>query len=169
MITSWRLCNARQAGLTGESAARAGGRWNHKDLPVVYSAECLPLATLEAFVHLHNRPDNQVYVRLTSGEHIVKRIEDLSEVPANWKADTDATRKLGSDWLWDRVSAVLSVPSAVVPLSRNFPSIPITTTLGRSSAQFRSVTTSTTGRCDKFSRRAGACEVSSSGGPSFLQ
>ena len=120
MITSWRLCNAGYAGLSGEGAARSGGRWNHKLLPVVYSAECLPLATLEAFVHLHNRPDNQVYVRMIFSERIVQRIEDLSELPTNWKADTDATRKLGSDWLRDRVSAVLSVPSAVVPLSRNF-------------------------------------------------
>jgi len=87
-------------------------------LPVVYSAECLPLSTLEAFVHLHERPDNQVYVRIAFSERIVKRIEDLSDLPANWKVDTDATRKLGSDWLRDRVSAVLSVPSTVVPLSR---------------------------------------------------
>ena len=120
MITSWRLCNIAHAGLSGEGAARYGGRWNPKGEHVVYSSECLPLATLEAFVHLDRRPDNQVYVRIAFSEGLVERIENLCDLPLDWKDDEGVTRNLGAQWLRDRSSAVLSVPSAVVPLSRNY-------------------------------------------------
>src|ERR1017187_3874938 len=75
MITAWRLCNKDFAELTGEGARTYGGRWNPKGYFVVYSSECLPLATLEALVHTRRRPNDQVYVELSFEDALVKEVE----------------------------------------------------------------------------------------------
>ena len=120
MITSWRLCNRDHAELNGAGAKRYGGRWNPKGYAVVYSSECLPLATLEAFVHLDRRPVNQVCVQISFEEALVQEVEALYSLPPSWKEDEPATRNIGAQWICDASSAVLSVPSVVVSISRNY-------------------------------------------------
>ena len=120
MITSWRLCNRDHASLDGEGAKRFGGPWNSKGYALVYSSEYLPLATLEACVHLVRRPDDQVYMRILFDEAMITEVEVLYELPPDWKEDQLTTQGLGAQWVVDASSVVLSVPSAVVPLSRNF-------------------------------------------------
>ncbi|WP_217807303.1 RES family NAD+ phosphorylase [Methylomagnum ishizawai] len=53
MIRAWWLCQtAHGAGaFDGEDARRYGGRWNHKESAVVYTAATQSLAALEILVH----------------------------------------------------------------------------------------------------------------------
>ena len=120
MITAWRLCNKRFAEATGEGARLYGGRWNPKGYAVVYASECLPLATLEALVRTRRRPNDQVYIQITFEEPLVKEAEALYLLPANWSRDQTATQKIGARWVDDSSSAVLSVPSVVVSIGRNY-------------------------------------------------
>lgn len=120
MIIAWRLCNKRFAEATGEGARLYGGRWNPKGSAVIYASECLPLATLEALVHLRRRPNDQVYLQLSFEEPLVKKVEALYPLPADWNLDQAATQKIGVQWLDDCLSPVLSVPSAVISVARNY-------------------------------------------------
>ena len=120
MVTAWRLCNKRFAESIGEGARIYGGRWNPIGYAVVYSSECLPLATLEALVHTRRRPDDQVYIQISFDAGLVKEVEPLYSLPAGWNRDEPATQKIGAKWVDDGSSAVLSVPSVVVSIARNY-------------------------------------------------
>ena len=95
-------------------------RWNPKGYFVVYSSECLPLATLEALVHTRRRPNDQVYVELSFEDALVKEVEALYSLPADWKQDNPTTQQIGARWVDDGSYAVLSVPSVVVSIARNY-------------------------------------------------
>jgi len=109
----WRICRAPFADLSGEGARLYGGRWNQPGLPVVYLAETAALAVLEVRVHLDLSPDllpdDYVLSCVALDGLAVERIDDLP-------SDTAA---YGTDWLRSVRTPVLSVPSLIVPESRN--------------------------------------------------
>src|SRR5580658_390133 len=120
MITAWRLFNKRYADATGEGARINGGRWNPKGCALVYASESLPLATLEALVHTHRRPTDQVYIEITFEDALVKEVEAFYPLQTGWNGDETATQEIGARWVDDSSSVVLSVPSAVVSIARNY-------------------------------------------------
>ncbi|OYQ33820.1 hypothetical protein CHU95_14260 [Niveispirillum lacus] len=109
----WRICRAPFADLSGEGARLHGGRWNQPGLPVAYLAETAALAVLEVRVHLDLSPDllpdDYVLSRVALDGLAVERVDDLPP-------DTAA---YGTDWLRSVRTPVLSVPSLIVPESRN--------------------------------------------------
>jgi len=124
-LRAFHLHKARYAdqAFSGQGARLAGGRWNRPGAPMVYCAESLALATIEILVNLEDR-------RLLAGYHYapVAFDERLVEVlaprrlPNDWRAIpvSEATRALGGEWLEQRRSVVLKVPSVVVPSEFNY-------------------------------------------------
>lgn len=110
---AWRLCREPFAELAGEGARRYGGWWNTHGRPLVYAASCAALAVLEVRVQLDLTPDllPEDYVLVTI-ELVDPTIEELTELPPDAAAFGDA-------WLAEGRSAVLPVPSAIVPESSN--------------------------------------------------
>ena len=110
---AWRLCREPFADLGGEGARRYGGRWNTRGRPLVYAASCAALAVLEVRVHLDLAPellpDDYILVTIELGD---VTIEEVMELPAEPAAFGDA-------WLVEGRSAVLQVPSVIVPESAN--------------------------------------------------
>jgi RES domain-containing protein len=43
-----------------------------------------------------------------------------TDAPADWRQNPDWTRSAGTEWLQTQPSALLKVPSAVVPFAHNF-------------------------------------------------
>ncbi|HWZ87139.1 MAG TPA: RES domain-containing protein [Thermoanaerobaculia bacterium] len=119
----WRLCKRRHASFDGEGARLAGGRWNRRGGAVVYASESLSLAALELLVHCDPAllPADLVAIAAEIPDSV--RIRRLGEeaLPRDWRRypAPEALAKFGSDWLEQRETAVLSVPSAVVPRERN--------------------------------------------------
>ncbi len=116
-VRAWRLVHERWAddALSGEGARRYPGRWNRAGEPVVYLADSLALAILETRVHLEAVAIQQPYVALEY--ELPEGIEGpVDELPDGWRRDVERTRELGSRWLKRGSSAVLRVPSAVVPV-----------------------------------------------------
>lgn len=113
MTLGWRICRAPFADLSGEGARIHGGRWNQPGLTVVYLAETAALAVLEVRVHLDLSPDllpdDYVLSRVALDGLAVERVDDLPP-------DTAA---YGTDWLRSVRTPILSVPSLIVPESRN--------------------------------------------------
>ncbi len=103
----------------GEGARHAGGRWNPRGIPGVYTSATLSLAALEFLVHLSGPRDapDLVFFRLEFDARLISEVR----LPKNWrKLGLQSTRALGRAWLEEASWPVLRVPSFVVPSENNF-------------------------------------------------
>jgi len=123
-VTVWRLCKRRHAALDGEGARLAGGRWNSRGTAVVYASETLSLAALELLAHCDPAllPDDLVAIPIEIPEGLPARRIDAAGLPRAWRLSPapESLAQLGDAWAKGLGSAVLSVPSALVPGERNF-------------------------------------------------
>ena len=124
MPAAYRIVKARhaRAAFTGEGARIAGGRWNRPGEGVVYTSGSLALAAIETFVHLG---EDGLHIRFVSFRVEIPEelaIERCTRPPAGWRAEPpdEASMRYGSAWLRRGRTAVLEVPSAIVPSERTF-------------------------------------------------
>lgn len=115
----WRISRHRDLG--GAGGIRAPGRWHHAGQPVVYLAESPAAALLEVCAHTsaNDIPPEFTLVKIESPETSIRVIK-LDDLPADWQSRLDVTRDLGTVWLRKNGSALLRVPSAIVPETANF-------------------------------------------------
>ncbi|MBI4986424.1 MAG: RES family NAD+ phosphorylase [Rhodocyclales bacterium] len=124
MIVVWRLLTARFAdtAFSGEGARLYGGRWNRKGVPMIYTAGSQSLAMLEMLVQ--DNPLRARYVMIQATLPKGLKIERLAadRLPADWPrlSARETTQAIGSEWVKRRSSAVLAVPSAVIPAESNY-------------------------------------------------
>lgn len=125
MIQVWRIIHEStlKTAFSGDGSHKHGGRWNSRGYRVIYVADSLALATLEILVH------GVPYETLKRFYCIPAKIpEDLIEqvnqkkLSANWRKDPPPAtlQKIGNKWVKDNQSAVLKVPSAVIPVEFNY-------------------------------------------------
>jgi RES domain-containing protein len=131
MIRAYRICQQRYAhtAFDGEGARLYGGRWNSKGTPMVYLAGSVALAQLEMLVHLDSDSvlmQRYVVIPVDIPESVVAPLP-TEEVPTEWDSagSRQQTVRTGDDWSRSRRSAVLKVPSAVVPIEFNFLANPL--------------------------------------------
>ena len=86
---------------------------------MVYLGSSLALAVLETRVHLEVTATQQPYVALEFALP-VEFVEDIPELPNNWREDREVSRGLGSQWLQAQTFLALSVPSAIIPVEANY-------------------------------------------------
>ena len=103
----------------GRGAGLYGGRWNPPGVPVIYAAGSLSLAMLERLVQRRNL-DGTMLVEAHVPDDLP--IEDLmSASPNNWRAfGSPEAQAAGGRWAASRHSALLRVPSALVPREPNY-------------------------------------------------
>jgi RES domain-containing protein len=122
--TAWRLTKTRYlpTAWNGEGARRTGGRWNSVGTAVVYASGTLSLALVETLVHL---PSGILAAysaqRADFDDSLVTILEDAA-LPPDWRSDPPpaAARAIGDAWAVAGRSAVLRVPSVVVPMEFNY-------------------------------------------------
>jgi len=125
MITVWRIVNTnyKDKAYEGDGARIYGGRWNSKGVAVVYTAGSLALASIEMILNLPAPKLLQKYVRI-SAYISLDLVLELSEVdlPKDWNSRpiSPSTRAIGDRWVKEQSSAVLRVPSIVVPDEYNY-------------------------------------------------
>lgn len=124
MPVCWRIVTARFAAsaFSGEGARLYGGRWNPKGVPLVYTAESQALAVLEMLVQ--DEPLRASYVLIPAylpDDLAIARITG-DELPPDWRSlgKREALQRLGADWFQLGSTAVLAVPSAVIPAETNY-------------------------------------------------
>ena len=135
MPSAWRLAKTKYLATAwdGEGAAKAGGRWNSPGTPVVYTSGSLSLALVEVLVHL---PADILpaysAVPVDFDDGLVTAMAP-AQLPRNWKESPPppATQAIGDKWVASGASAVLRVPSAVVPGEFNFVLSPAHRDFGR--------------------------------------
>jgi RES domain-containing protein len=112
----WRLSTPLFPPLTGDGARIAGGRWNSPGMPMVYASGHLALAVLEMLVHFNpgELPEMLMAYEIEVPAAAVEML-DLSMLAPGWRATVERTRSIGDQWLRERRSLALGVPSVVVP------------------------------------------------------
>jgi len=123
-VRVWRIAVATQAAFDGEGARRFGSRWTSRGLPVVFVSATLSLAALERFVHTDPdlEPPDLLAIPAEIRERVAVESVAISSLPSDWRS-FPAPRSLadiGDQWFHAARSAVLSVPSVVIPHERNF-------------------------------------------------
>ena len=126
MLTVYRICKTKYAATAfdGEGAFRFGGRWNSRCTRLIYTAGNLSLAALEMLVHLDNDEllSAYSYVAAQIPEDLILPVASFRKLPDDWHASPPsvATQQIGDDWARANASAVLEVPTSIVPLENNY-------------------------------------------------
>lgn len=124
-VVGWRIVKEKhaKAAFSGEGARTFEGRWNSAGVRMVYCSENLALAALEILVH--TRPvtvrDKFCAFRVTFDDTLMT-IVDLRKLPKGWDVHPPiaASKNVGDEWIKSGRSAVLALPSVLVPLERTF-------------------------------------------------
>lgn len=125
MIRAWRISHKKftERAFDGEGAYLYGGRWNNPGRRIVYVSGSQALAALELMVH-GVRPhdvDRFVCIPVDFPKKIIRKL-DVKSLPSNWAESPapEETKAIGDAWAAAKTSAVLQVPSAVIPDESNF-------------------------------------------------
>jgi RES domain-containing protein len=120
-VTVWRISN--HPTLDGTGGLRASGRWHTRGRRIVYCAPNPATALLEILVHaeidLEDLPVTYKYLEIDVPESVSREVLDPSALGAGWSARFEDTRTIGEEWLQSRRTALLLVPSAIVPVTTN--------------------------------------------------
>lgn len=126
MTNVWRIVKGRHLSdaFDGEGASQYPGRWNLSGTPMVYAAGSLSLAALELFVHIGSE---STHIRFISFRidipkgMLVERLEP-DNLPHDWRRlpAPDSTKESGTKWAQENKSAVLRVPSIIIPVEYNY-------------------------------------------------
>lgn len=125
----WRIAtetlNYSADDLTGTGAKVTGGRWNRPGTALLYCAENIALASLETFVHFNasTLPLNRYLVRIDIPDDVWNAAVVLTatSAPVGWDAIPTSKVSLdaGDAWAASAVSALILVPSVIVPEEHN--------------------------------------------------
>lgn len=122
----WRICRKQFATrpLDGKGALLAAGRWHTPRRLITYASDSLALASLEVLVHcdLDLLPNDLLAVEIEVPSETQVAELTQSDLPRAWRRypAPRALQKLGNSWLDEAATAVLRVPSAVVPTECNY-------------------------------------------------
>jgi RES domain-containing protein len=124
MPVAWRVVKRRLAddAFDGEGAFQHGGRWNSPGTRVVYAASTTSLAILEVIVHgVEPLLDYYAAIPVEFDAALVTEV-DPATLPSGWRAFPAPfeLKRIGDEWVASGRSAVLRVPSAVVPHEWNY-------------------------------------------------
>jgi RES domain-containing protein len=125
MLEAWRITKSRNAGraFDGEGSRLYGSRWTSRGLRVAHASQSLSLATLEVLVHLQSSTSLGSYsvFRVRIPEDLAAGVNE-KELPSTWRRfpAPPEVQAIGDRWLREARSAVLRVPSAIVPHEHNY-------------------------------------------------
>ena|SRR5437867_154846 len=121
-VTAFRIVTRKFASsaFSGLGARVYGGRWNSAGISVVYTSGSLSLAVLEWRAHLAQWPSPPLVVIEVEFEESL--VWTPARLPSGWKrfpAPPTAAR-FGDGWVKSNRSAVMRVPSVIVPGEYNY-------------------------------------------------
>lgn len=118
----FRIALAKYA--TTLNASGRAARWNPNDVEMIYTASSRSLACLENVVHRNQVGLNHLFKVMTiviPDDLCILSIEQ-KKLPANWTefGQIPITQKLGEDWIKEKKSAILKVPSSIIHAEYNY-------------------------------------------------
>jgi RES domain-containing protein len=124
MLRIWRLSprHTVESACNGEGAKKYGGRWNKKGTAAIYSSATLSLCVLEVLVHTDTDllPDHSVYSIDIPDDLLIVDLQNA--LPENWRTEPapESLQEIGNSWSLASTSAILRLPSAIVPSESNY-------------------------------------------------
>jgi len=118
----WRLSGKQHArALDGGYGLHFDGRWNTVGHAVTYCATSPALCVLEKLVHVEDPAllPELVMVTYEVPDAVAVRDVRLEDLPADWRRHEAMTQQTGDAWHEEGATALLRVPSAVVPIARS--------------------------------------------------
>jgi RES domain-containing protein len=116
-VNVWRISNYND--LLGMGGLYASNRWNTIGRPIIYTSDH-PASTLNEMLvsfDAEDLPDPYQLIKISiSPSVLIKKYYPK----LGWNIDTKLTRSVGDKWLESKASAVLRVPSAIIPNSFNY-------------------------------------------------
>ena len=122
----WRICRKPYVdnALDGIGGMYTSGRWHTKGNPIVYTASSAALAALELLVHVDPlmAPSDLRLLAIEIPDDLSTAVLEPTMLPGDWSTvpAPASLQTIGVSWLTSGGSAVLSVPSAVITVERNF-------------------------------------------------
>jgi RES domain-containing protein len=120
-VTLWRVSN--YSTLDGSGGLSAPGRWHTGGQRIVYCAPNPATALLEVLVHIRidieDLPLNFRYLEIDVPGSLSVEDQDTGALGPAWQTDLEATRGAGDRWLRSGRTALLRVPSVIVPATWN--------------------------------------------------
>ena len=119
----YRITNSRYSNdITGTGAKLMGGRWNSKGVPLLYVSEHISLAVLEMLVNTKFKDfiipldllSIQIPEKVTQGEISLKKMKK------DWITDYGYTRFMGDEFIKNKQSLLLKIPSVVITEEFNY-------------------------------------------------
>ena len=122
----WRISRQPHAAasVTGSGGLYVSGRWHHRGQPIVYTSATPSLAALEVLVHVDPAlaPMDLRLIEIDVPDGIDIETCDPAQLATDWQMFPAPVvlQDFGSEWLSDLRTAILSVPSAVLAIERNY-------------------------------------------------
>ncbi len=126
MIRCWRITKRAYVheALSGEGARLYGGRWNPRGVAMVYAASSQALAILEWLVHLDIElaPPDMVTIPIDIPDGLSMEVLTPERLPDDWRRypPPQSLATIGAAWAAAGSTAVLAVPSVIVPEELNY-------------------------------------------------
>lgn len=127
--TFWRIATDAKEyeadDMSGTGAKITGGRWNEVGVAMIYAASTRALACLETLVHLNagGLPLNRYLVEVVVPDDLwaAAPLATAATLAVGWDAEPAgrASISFGAKWVNSKESALLVVPSVVVPEENN--------------------------------------------------
>lgn len=110
--------------LSGKGAALSGGRWNSKEIEIIYTASNRSLALVEILVNLSYSVIPKDFQMLTIKIPNSTPYDEVksSDLPSNWQQNPCSAilRSFGDHFIQENKYCLLKVPSAVTKGDFNF-------------------------------------------------
>lgn len=107
--------------MTGAGAASAPGRWNDTGESVIYAAPTLAMAVLETAAHIDDAglPLNKYVIEIDVPDSVwaARTVLTQAQIPGGWDSIPHGvvSIKTGSDWYKSGSTAIIELPSVIVP------------------------------------------------------
>ena len=103
---------------------RAPARWHSRGKRIVYLADHPASALIETIVHFEvdrdQIPNQYQLLAVEVAEDTAFESVDVHNLPTDWPENLNTTRTLGDEWLDSNRTALLRVPSVIVPHASNW-------------------------------------------------
>ncbi len=125
-LSLWRISKRKyvDTAFSGEGARRVGGRWNSRGQGMVYTSGTLSLAALEVFVHMEveDVATMLAWIRVDVPTEVNIEYLEMAQLPPNWRniPAPAVLAMMGDNWFRSGATAILAVPSVVIPLEFNY-------------------------------------------------
>ncbi|MFM9966024.1 MAG: RES family NAD+ phosphorylase [Planctomycetaceae bacterium] len=122
-LLAWRVFQARyrKTAFSGEGARLYGGRWNSVGTAVVYASASFDVALEETLKHALMLTKDFLRAKIEFEDSLVITLE-AATLPQDWADEPPSrtTQWIGDNWVRQRLSAILEVPSVVAKESLNY-------------------------------------------------